>query len=242
MDQIAWAVAQPRLRHLEAKLDRELEALNERFLAEVPRASHMTDAEPLDVKYYLRHRIETIKRIRMTARTDALALAAMIGEDYDAARIWAQYACTELVHDRMFYDDLERQGLSRSEVDATPALPATEALGHFLEERITRYGSLPAVAYSVYVEWNSERFSRRAVMKAAESFGDAHVEGARSHLEVDDAESHCREMLMLAERLTRNEGGELRLFTLIANIAALFRDYFTQLAVCGLPESVLRLG
>jgi hypothetical protein len=164
----------------------------------------------------------------------------MIGEDYDAARIWARYACTELDHDQMSYDDLERQGLSRPEIDATPALSATEALGHFLEESITRYGSLPAVAYSVYVEWNSERFSRRAVIKAAESFGDAQVAGARSHLEVDDAESHCHEMLILAERLTRNEGEESRLFALIDDIAALFRDYFTQLAVCDLPEPVLQ--
>jgi hypothetical protein len=49
-------------------------------------------------------------------------------------------------------------------------------------------------------------------------------------LEVGEAESHNREMLMLAERLTRGNGGEARLFALIDHIAALFRDYFTQLA------------
>ncbi len=230
MDQVDLAAALPRLRHFEARLDQELEMLNERFLAEVPKASHMTDGTPLDRNYYLRHQVETIKRIRMTARTDALALAAMIGENYEAARIWAHYACTELDHDQMFYADLERQGVSRVMVDATPLLPATEALGRFLENGIVRHGSLPAVAYSVFVEWNSERFSGRAVTKAEETFGKTKVEGARSHLAVDETENHCREMLMLAERLTRYEEGEALLFAFIDEIAVLFRDYFTQLA------------
>jgi hypothetical protein len=231
MDQLlSGAAVQPRLQALGARLDRELEALNKRFLAEVPDASHLTDDEALDPEYYVRHRIETIKRIRMTARADALALAAMIGEDYDAARVWARYACEELDHDRMFYSDLQRHGVSRAVVDATRPLPATETLERFLDEGLARHGSLPALAYSLFVEWNSERFSRRAVMKAAEAFGDAQVEGARSHLAVDENGDHSREMLMLAERLTRHEGGEAHLFALIHEIAALFRDYFTQLS------------
>lgn len=230
MDHLSGGVDRARLAALGARLDCELEALNDIFLAEIPDASHLTDGEALDSAYYLRHRIETIKRIRLTARADALALAAMIGENYDAARVWARYACVELDHDEMFYRDLESHGVTRAMVDATPLMPATEAMIQFLEEAITRYGSLAAVAYSVFVEWNSERFSSRAVEKAGESFGDALVEGSRLHLTVDETEFHIQDMLMLAERLTRDEGGEARLFAFIHQIAALFRDYFAQLA------------
>ena len=72
----------------------------DRFLVEVPRASHLTDDSPLSADYYVRHRVETIWRIWLTARTDALALAHMVGEDYEAARLWANYIAEEIDHDR----------------------------------------------------------------------------------------------------------------------------------------------
>lgn len=210
-----------------------LEALfrqeNERFLAEVPRASHLTDGRALELAYYLRHRVETIKRIRMTARTDALSLAAMVLEDYDAARVWARYICEELDHDCMFYVDLEHHGLTRAAVDAIVPLPATTALGDYLEQRIEQHGSLCAVAYSVFVEWNSERYSRPAVDKARAAFGEAATEGSFSHLAVDEQEDHARTMIALAEGLTQTLERRTLFLTDLSEIAALFRRYFREL-------------
>jgi pyrroloquinoline quinone (PQQ) biosynthesis protein C len=202
---------------------------NECFLAEVPRASHLTDSGALDLAYYLRHRIETIKRIRMTARTDALSLAAMLTEDYDAARVWARYICEELDHDRMFYDDLEHHGLTRETVDATAPLPATVALGDYLERRIRDNGSLCAVAYSVFVEWNSERYSRPAVAKARATFGPAATEGSFSHLAVDEEEDHAETMIALADQLTQTPERRAIFLADLAEIARLFRRYFREL-------------
>jgi hypothetical protein len=211
-------------------LDSRLEALNERFVIEVPDATHLTDGGELDPGYYVRHRIETIKRIRMTARTDALALAALIPTDYEAARIWARYACEELDHDRMFYEDLEKHGCSREFVDSTPPLQATLDLGQFLEDGIACEGALPAIAYSVFVEWNSERFSRRAVEKAKQTFGDRFVGGSSEHLLVDEGEDHSSEMIALAERLLQPPRDREFLFEQIDEIARLFRAYFAELA------------
>lgn len=205
-------------------------SLNDRFLAETREASQLTDDTVLDFGYYARHRIETIKRIRMTAYTDALALAAMIRADYDSARIWARYACEELDHDRMFHDDLERHGISRSFVDSVPCLPATTALGDFLEQEIAEHGALPAVAYSLFVEWNSERFSRAAVEKARRAYGDDCVRGSSDHLLVDEGEDHVSEMLVLAERMTAETGVRGHLFRLVERIAELFRQYFSELS------------
>jgi len=211
------------------KLDELMAIENKRYLDEVPRASHLTDTKPLDESYYLRHRIETIKRIRMTALTDALSLAAMVEEDYEAARIWGRYVCEELDHDRLFYDDLARHGVSRAEVDAVAPFPATVLLGAYLRRRIGEDGSLPAVAYSLFVEWNSERFSRAAVEKAATAFGLSYVEGSRSHLDIDDTEDHYEMMLDIVERLCRRPGAEKALLNDISEISKLFRRYFTEL-------------
>lgn len=223
-------LASPEVDTLCDLLDRRLSALNQRFLDEVPGAAHLTDDAELDHGYYVRHRIETIKRIRMTARTDALALTALIRDDYDAARVWARYACEELDHDVMFYDDLARHGLSREGIDDVAPLDATVLLVGYLEREIGSSGSLPAVAYSVFVEWNSERFSRRAVEKAREAFGDDFVRGSSDHLLVDERENHSREMIALAERLCRGSDGTERLFELIDEIARLFRAYFIELS------------
>src|SRR5947209_3841623 len=71
-------------RELALELDALMDAEAVAFLASVPHGSHLTDDGPLDEAYYLRHRIETVKRIRITARTDAIALARMVEEDYAA--------------------------------------------------------------------------------------------------------------------------------------------------------------
>jgi pyrroloquinoline quinone (PQQ) biosynthesis protein C len=211
------------------RLDQIMWEENDRFLQEVSFASHLTDGDSLCPQYYLRHRIETIKRIRMTAHFDAVSLAAMVHEDYDAARIWARYICEELDHDRMFYQDLEVHGVSREQVDATEPLAATRALGDFLRDRLDRYGSIAAVAYSLFVEWNSARFSRPAVEKARAAFGTAHVEGSHSHLAIDETEDHYEMMCDVAERLCARSGGHEALVELVRDISALFRRYFEEL-------------
>lgn len=214
-------------------LDVLLRRENECFLAEVPRASHLTDSSALDLAYYLRHRIETIKRIRMTARTDALSLAAMLVENYDAARVWARYICEELDHDRLFYDDLAHHGLTRAAVDAIAPLPATASLGDYLERRTLEDGSLCAVAYSVFVEWNSERYSRPAVEKARATFGRTATEGSFSHLAVDAEEDHARTMIALAEQLTKEPERRSIFLADLGEIARLFRRYFRELNEAG---------
>lgn len=146
----------------------------------VPYAGHLiSDREEINEAYYLRHRIETVKRIRMTSRTDALALASMVEEDYEAARWWSRYIAAELDHDRLYLRDLRRHGYLPENVAEIEPFPATVAMVHYIEESIRHAGSLAAVAYSVCVEWNSARASAAVVQKAERQFSEAHVLGAR---------------------------------------------------------------
>lgn len=200
------------------------------FLETVPYASHLNDDAPLDERYYLRHRIETIKRIRGTAKTDALALAAMVDEDYDAAREWSQYANEELRHDVLFQTDLAEHGVTADMIARTEPFPATRELLRYLTERITELGSLPAVAYSVLVEWNSERYSGKAVRKATAAFSETHTTKSREHYEIDQIEDHLSAMIEVARRVLIAKGYETGvLLQLIDDIAHLLREYFTEL-------------
>jgi hypothetical protein len=199
------------------------------FLDRVPGASHLTDDQPLNEAYYIRHRIETIKRIRLTARTDAIALSLMVEEDYDAARPWGRYVCEELEHDRLFLADLAAHGITEAAVHATPVFPATQDMIGYLDDKIRECGAIAAVAYSIFVEWNSIRYSLPAVNKAAVTFSAGHVTGSLSHAGIDEEENHYEVMVDIAHRLLRFQESEEVLIELVRDIAALFRRYFDEL-------------
>lgn len=219
------------LETLRASVTAVLSEENQLFRTLVPRADHFSAAsdQPLHAAYYLRHRIETVHRIRATAKTDALALACMVDEDYDAARLWAHYLEQEMNHDRLFLEDLSRHNISRGQVLSTPWFVSTAELVRYLTTRIASYGSLPAVMYSVFVEWNSERFSLGAVDRAAAAFSADHVKGARAHVGIDDKDGHVETMIQVAYRIVAKRGTSDLMFVLLREISALFRAYFTEL-------------
>ncbi len=203
-----------------------------RFLSEVPRASHLTDESPLDINYYVRHRIEAIWRIWLTARTDALSLVHMLNEDYDAARPWATYIAEELDHDTMFLDDLAQHGITADQVREIGPFTSTTKMVSNIEKKIEEMGSLPAVAYSLFVEWNADRFSARAVNKAEAFLSPSHIAGAKRHAEFDIQESHYPMILEISGRLLSKDTSRIsNLEHLVKEIAADFRAYFTELDI-----------
>jgi hypothetical protein len=214
---------------LAERLDEVMEEEAALFLDRVAGASHLTDDQPLHEAYYIRHRIETIKRIRLTARTDAIALSRMVEEDYDAARPWARYVCEELEHDTLFLADLAAHGVTEAAVRATPLFAATKDMIGYLEDRIREVGSIAAVAYSIFVEWNSIRYSLPAARKAAAAFSADHVAGSLSHAGIDEEENHYDVMVDIAHRLLSYQESEQVLIHLVRDISELFRRYFDEL-------------
>jgi len=215
-----------------------LVAEGHRFLAEVPFAAHLTDASPLDKTYYLRHRIETVWRIWLTARTDAIALTHMLEEDYDAARLWAEYTVEELNHDRLFLRDLAEHGIGVDEVRRVGPFKATRSMVDYIEAQMRELGSLPAVAYSLFVEWNSEQFSPAAVAKAEAAFSECHVAGSKGHVGIDVAESHLPMIFDIARSLVDRRHSRQVLEFLLKDIAACFREYFIELYAATCNSSI----
>lgn len=211
-------------------IDQAMEAETATFLATVPYASHLTDpAGELDEEYYLRHRVETVKRIRLTSRIDALALAGMVSVDYPSACAWGKYAAEEMSHDRLFLTDLAEHGVTTAEVASEPLLPATARMVHYLETELANSGPLAAVAYSLYVEWQSERYSVRAVEKARQWYSPRHVRGAHEHVGIDEREDHYGMLVGLAQRLLEPSAPPDRLLILLSMVGAYLRDYFREL-------------
>ena len=200
------------------------------ILTTVPYAGHLADeSQELDEDYYLRHRVETIKRIRMTSKTDALALAHMVEEDYDAARLWSRYTAQELNHDLLFLRDLQWHGYTDRSVDEIEPLESTVTMLDYLTNEIRKVGSLPAVSYSIFVEWNSQRCSAKVVERAEEKYSEHHVSGSKAHVGIDDNQDHYGMMLDIAYRLLLKKGDELILFDSLKKTSAFFAAYFREL-------------
>jgi len=214
----------------ERSLDSLMAEEGERFVGTVPYASHLTDpTEPLNEAYYLRHRVETIKRIRLTSEVDAAALEALVKEDYDAARPWSRYVAEELDHDILFLRDLAQHHYTADRVNAIKLFPSTVRLIEFLRESTRDLGALPAVAYSLFVEWNSRQYSPAVVAKAEVAYSPNHVSGSKIHCRIDENEDHYEMLVGIAYRLVTKRGDPKLLFRLIATIAEFLRAYFHEL-------------
>jgi hypothetical protein len=213
------------------RVERFMVAEAHRLFSAVPSARHLASPEhPLDTAYYLRHRVETVKRIWLTSRTDALALASMIDEDYDAARVWSKYITEELSHDILYLRDLEKHGYSLADVAGVPLFPSTTAMVAYISDQIRRRGSLSAVAYSVWVEWHSDKTSYLVVDRARAAFSPKHVKGAHAHTHIDEHEDHYASMLRVVEILLARGAADVEeFFRLLRGYTEFFADYFREL-------------
>lgn len=201
-----------------------------RVIEKVPSSLHLIDErQELNDAYYLRHRIETVKRIRMTSRTDALALAAMVEEDYEAARWWSKYVHEELNHDLLYLKDLQKHGLKEKQVFKIDPFASTIAMVETIKAGIQHFGSIGAVAYSVWVEWNSERSSATVVERAGRKYSASHVRGARAHVGFDQKMDHYEIMVNVVHRLLRRHANDEALFGQLRLISDHIADYFLEL-------------
>lgn len=216
-------------KELERSIDIFLRAETRRLLEMVPTANHLSNtAQPLDDSYYVRHRIETVKRIWFTSRTDAISLAEMILEDYEAARWWSKYISQELNHDLLYLRDLECHGLSHSDVKNTPPFISTLVIIDYIEKEIKKVGSIAAVIYSIWVEWNSDKISNAVVMRAQNRYSGSFIKGARAHVQIDINEDHYQVMLRVVNKLLQSRKPDI-IFVLLHNFTNLFANYFAEL-------------
>lgn len=203
----------------------------ERLFERVPGARHLADETvPLKEDYYLRHRVETVKRIWLTSQTDALALAAMVDEDYESARWWSKYIYQELNHDLLYISDLKKHGYTLEQIAGVPPYASTIAMVEYIRSQIPRIGSVAAVAYSVWVEWNSDKTSALVVERARNKYSASHVKGSHAHVGIDVNEDHYSIMLDVVYRLIMRNGGDATaFFGMLRHLTDFVAHYFEEL-------------
>ena len=88
--------------------------------------------------------------------------------------------------------------------------------------RISQFGSLPAIAYSIFVEWNSAKASNLAVERAASALSKNHVKGAKAHVAIDENENHYDMMLDVANSVMQARGYGLCVLSMFVREIAFF--------------------
>lgn len=214
--------------NFEARIDAHLTEKINQFWETIPYAKHLLDKNSaLNEAYYIRHRIETVLQIRLASIMDSVALSKILVQDYEAAREWGLYTIQELNHDKMFMSDLAKHGISEEAILNTRPFPATVAMHNYLVDKINETESaLPAICHSLFVEWNADRFSDQAVQKVENKYSDAHVEGAKRHIQFDLRHDHFPMIIGLVEKLAESEE---QVFELVDKIYDYFCQYFLEL-------------
>ena len=212
------------------KLDEKLDGLIARFYQSVPSARHQVSGEPIDLAYYKRHNIETILRLRMKRRIDALTIHYFTKHNPALAKVWADYTSDEMLHDRMFAKDLEAVGVAREEIYAKEPLLATKLLqGYFyygLEHEEKPFASL---ASSYFIEYTTAKTQPAWIDNLEKLLGAEKVKGQRAHLGHDLEDHHIDFVWNVLATFVNTPEDEAKLLEHIDNIYHLFCMYFAEL-------------
>lgn len=188
--------------------------------------------QPLATRYRTRHQIEAVRRIWASADIHALALVAMLREDYEAARHWSEYVAAEISLDKLILEQAAHLGIDEARVRATPPMRSTVGMFEVLMRNTSTAGSLPAIAYAVLVEWSAARNSAVSVERARDVQGLEFIKAIAhpSH----DRKNHSTQVIDIAHRLVSRRPDGIPVFvTLLRHTSAFFRAYLSELYLFG---------
>lgn len=179
------------------ELRKEVDAFLDRKHAEwnstVPFAQHF-EGKSIHNQYYVRHLIETAHRIRLLRVAESKALAEIAKVSPKAAQIWANYESEEMIHDKLFIDDLVRLGIDRKlALDTEPYL-STKLLAGFFSYLLDHEGPLGVVAYSYLVEYINVKIDPAKIKAMKETLGEDKIKGQISHTHTDVTDDHPGEI------------------------------------------------
>ncbi|MFO7562111.1 MAG: hypothetical protein R6X02_05680 [Enhygromyxa sp.] len=192
--------------------------------------------QPLEQRFRMRDRIEAVRRIWASAEINSMALVAMLREDYEVARVWAEYVCAEVNADKLIITQAAQYGVDAARVRGTPPLRSTLALVSSVMQNMQSLGSMPAVALAVAVEW---QWARAAVAqeRGREAIGLEFIKAIAAHPELPQQKQHSEQVVDVAHRLASQRPDGMGLFfTLLRQHAQLFRTYFGELYMYGAAD------
>jgi hypothetical protein len=215
---------------LRARIDRMIDNLIGEFYERIPSANHLRSAERINEEYYKRYTVEIILRLRMKRTIDALAIHYFTKRDPRLAKKWCQYAEDEMLHDAMFFADLERLGMTREEVYKTEPFLATKLLQGYFYYGLEHEGApLANISSSYFIEYISDRTQRKWLANVEKSLGKDAVKGSRAHTEHDEEDDHLSFVWDVLSSFIKTKADEEKIVDHIKNVYHLFMMFFIEL-------------
>ena len=213
---------------LRAEIDSLIDRQIDHWYETVPYAAHL-EGKTVDSGYYRRHLIETAWRIRLLRVSESKALAEIAKRSPEAAQIWANYECEEMLHDELFIQDLARAGVSREQFLATEPYLSTKLLTGFFSYLLDHEGPLGVVAYSYLVEYVNVKLEPKKLQALKDSVGEANIAGQVSHSHTDINDDHPGEVWQAIRHLIRSDEDIQNLKRYLAEHQAVLAMYFKEL-------------
>jgi len=213
---------------LRAEVDAYLDKKHAEWNATVPFAKHF---EGTDVhrSYYQRHLIETALRIRMLRVIESRALSEITKTSPRAAQIWANYEREEMLHDKLFMDDLERTGMKVQDTLEIEPFLSTKLLSGFFSYLLEHEGPLGVVMYSYLVEYINVKIDPAKIEGMKKALGEAAIKGQVSHSHTDQVDDHPGEVWEVVRFLIKDEQDIPDLYRYIDEHQKILAMYFQEI-------------
>lgn len=221
------------------RLDQYLDKKMAEWAATVPYANHLENRK-LDSRWYRRHTIEHVWRIRLSRSAHCKALHAITKISPEAAQLYAHYQAEEMNHDTLFAQDCKALGVTQQELEGTEPFLATRLLQGFFYFIAEHENPIGVVASSYLVEYTTAKLTPRQIKSMKESLGEDKIKGQLAHINTDVGDDHAGEMWRILRYLIRSEADVdqvLRYFDDIQTILALyFRELYEATVGTTAPE------
>ncbi|MBH8563564.1 hypothetical protein I8748_15435 [Nostoc sp. CENA67] len=190
--------------NLRQEIDKFIDLQIEKWQQTVPFASHF-EGELINQRYYQRHLIETVWRIRLLRVVESKAIAEIAKQSPEAAQIWANYEMEEMLHDELFIQDLEKAGVSREQLLNTEPYLSTKLLVGFFSYLLDHEGPLGVLAYSYLVEYVNVKMEPKKIDAMTKSLGADQIGGQIAHSYTDTNDDHPGEVWNAIRYIIKNE-------------------------------------
>ncbi len=173
-----------------AEIDNIIEQQIVEWNANVPATDEHNKKDDFNHAMYARGLAETAIRIRLLRVIESKAIAEIAKVSPEAARVWAEYECDEMLHDEMFIQDLEIAGVNRKEFLEIEPYMSTKLLVGYFSYLLDHEGPLGVVAYSYLVEYVNVKLEPEKLVSLEALLGKRAIAGQVAHSHTDINHDH----------------------------------------------------
>jgi len=208
--------------------DALLDQLVAQFYRSYEPAQKLLNPEFFSRDFFVRSTIESVLRIDLMRSINPLVCAKVASSDPVLCKQWGLYAADEGLHGRMFARDAHSVGVTDEEIYSTPPLFSTELLAGYLYYTLEQEDALAVLASAYYVESVSEKTQPSWLENIERHIGEKSTRGSRTHLNLDEKESHADLAWNMCMRMVKGLEDERRFVNYVLKLHSLLSAYVVE--------------